>query len=347
MQTIQTPVTIDALDLDGATYNRYISESEPSPSPSPRPITTTDLFFPSKIAQFRSEYHLKDRLKDPRTSESVSQNINETIPSFSPNRSLSKVLSDQTFDTIDRTITPARRFSSSDIDQQSIQLFDMQQRQLIEQQKKRRIYNFNHTLFSNIYKRTHRASSTDSHLFVNPLPNRERQTRQRNQSMKEPEITDEHTTSDRVYSRALEKSTIPPINRNTLSIPDENRAIPNSTASRQRLSSSGTTSDSTHIPKLTAETNNRIKKLSFLSARRRMSYYPGGPTNISSDEQEQKRKRDVIWPLKRSYSFDTPFHREAIEALNKGLFSENKNFDFFTSSFTRLYRTGLFFHRAL
>jgi hypothetical protein len=62
-----------------------------------------------------------------------------------------------------------------------------------------------------------------------------------------------------------------------------------------------------------------VKKLSFLSARRRASYYPTDTTNVLSDDQ--KKKRDVIWPLKRSYSFDTPFHRETIEALNKGMFS--------------------------
>lgn len=214
---------------------------------------------------------------------------------------------------------------------------DMQQRQLIEQQKKRRIYYFNHTLFSNIYKRTHRSSSTDSHLFVNPLTNRERNTRRRNQSARETDVNDEHTTSDRVYSRALEKNTEnsdsqqqQPNYRTMLSIPAEGgtRRISNGggASSRQRLSSGGNTSDSQNennqpqpqkMTKLNAESNNRAKKLSFLSARRRASYFPTGASNILSDDQ--KKKRDVIWPLKRSYSFDTPFHRETIDALNKGM----------------------------
>lgn len=236
---------------------------------------------------------------------------------------------------MDRTITPTRRYSSSDIDQQSINLIDIQQKHLIEQQKKRRIYNFNHTLFSNIYKRSHRLSSTDSHLFINPLQNnRERNTRRRIQSVKESDITDEHTTSDRVYSRALEKNILDIIQqqhrayRPTLSVPDGAgiRRTSAGTSSRQRLSSSGYTSDSQvennrqqqKMVKLNVEPTSRAKKLSFLSARRRTSYYPAGTSNILSDEQ--KRKRDVIWPLKRSYSFDTPFHRETIDALNKGMF---------------------------
>jgi hypothetical protein len=195
---------------------------------------------------------------------------------------------------------------------------EMQQRQLIEQQKKHRIYHFNHTLFSNIYKRTHRSSSTDSHVFVNPL---QRYTRRRHQSVKESEITDEHTTSDSVYSRALEKTTLNPPYRTALSVP---AGVEGNRPSRQRLSSGGNTSDcqvennssSQKMTKMNGESNNRSKKISFLAARRRTSYYPTGTSHLLSDEQ--KRKRDVIWPLKRSYSFDTPFHRERIEALNKG-----------------------------
>jgi len=212
---------------------------------------------------------------------------------------------------------------------------EMQQRQLIEQQKKRRIYNFNHTLFSNIYKRTHRSSSTDSHVLINPLQNRERHARHRHQSIKEPDITDEHTTSDRVYSRALEKNTLNLeqqnriLYRTTLSAPDGGgiRQTSGGTASRLRLSSGGNTSDSQvetsqpaqqqKMTKFNVESNNRSKKISFLSTRRRTSYHPAETSNVLSDEQ--KKKRDVIWPLKRSYSFDTPFHREAIEALNKGI----------------------------
>ena len=299
--------------------------TEPTPSPSPRPITTTDLFFPPKNVQFHSEYNLRDHIKNPQPSESIPQNINDT-----PHRSLSKVLSDQTFDTMDRTITPSRRYSSSDIDQQSIHLMDSQQKQLIEQQKKRRIYNFNHTLFSNIYKRTQRLSSTDSHVIINPAQTRERShTRQRNQSIKQPGITpDEPTTSDRVYSRALENNTLnlEQQYRTALSIPD---GVPRRPSSRQRLSSSGYTSDSQvennhnhhqqqKSTKLNVEPTTRVKKLSFLSARRRASYYPAETSNVLTDDQ--KRKRDVIWPLKRSYSFDTPFHRETIEALNKGMY---------------------------
>jgi hypothetical protein len=259
------------------------------------------------------------------------QNMNDNPNPLTPHRSLSKVLSDQTFDAIDRTITPSRRYSSSDIDQQSIHLMDSQQKQLIEQQKKRRIYNFNHTLFSNIYKRTQRLSSTDSHVIINPAQTRERSnTRPRNQIFKQPDITpDEPTTSDRVYSRALEKNTLNPEQqyRTVLSVPDGgHRRI----SSRQRLSSSGYTSDSQvennhnhhqqhqKTTKLNVEPPTRVKKLSFLSARRRASYYPSETSNVLTDDQ--KRKRDVIWPLKRSYSFDTPFHREAIEALNKGMY---------------------------
>ena len=205
---------------------------------------------------------------------------------------------------------------------------DVQQRHLIEQQKKRRIYYFNHTLFSNIYKRTQRQSSTESHLYNNPLHNRERQSRraQQHQEVIEPEIADEHTTSDRVYSRALEKTTLNPTYRTAFSVPDGNdyRRISANGASRQRLSSSGNATDTQgeNHPlgqkgtKSNAESNNRPKRISFLAARRRASYFPTGTSNNLSDEQ--KRKRDVIWPLKRSYSFDTPFHRETIEALNKG-----------------------------
>lgn len=269
------------------------------------------MFFPSKIAQFRSEYQLKDHLKQPPPSESIPHiTIDNSNPILSPHRSLSKVLSDQTFDTIDRTNTSTRRYSSSDIDQQSLHLYDSQQQQLIDQQKKRRIYNFNHTLFSNIYKRTHRSSSIDS------MQTRERNTRRRNQSPRESEIVNEPTTSDSVYSRALEKNTTNTTSyRKTLSVPDENHA------SRPRLSSSGYTSDSA-----TNEPSNRPKKLSFLPSRRRASYYQSGTANNLTDEQ--KRKQNVIWPLKRSYSFDTPFHRETIEALNKG-----KLFDLDLSNF--------------
>jgi hypothetical protein len=333
-QIIQSPVSIEALDLDCATYDRFIDAtnhiertSESTPSPSPHPITTTDMFCSPKIAQFRSECNLKDRLKNIQPFDSISHNINENQPN-----SLSKVLSEQPFDTIDRTITPARRYSSSDIDQQSVDLFDMQQRQLIEQQKKRRIYNFNHTLFSNIYKRTHRLSSTDSHIFANSLQNRERNTRGRNQNVqRESDITDEHTTSDRVYSRALEKNTLnfgqQPQYRTTLSVPDGGRPRQisgsggDSASSRQRISSDSQVENGQQqkMTKLNVESNTRPKRVSFLSSRRRASYYPGDTSNISSDEQ--KKKRDVIWPLKRSYSFDTPFHRETIEALNKGTFS--------------------------
>ena len=233
-------------------------------------------------------------------------------------------------------MSQTRRFSSSDIDQQSVHSTEAQQRRLIEQQKKRRIYNFNHTLFSNIYKRTHRSSSTDSHIFINPAQNHERQARRRNQSVKDSDMIHEHTTSDTVYSRALEKSTNPTesqqailhphphVYRATLSVPDaDNRRTLTGASSRQRLSSSGTTIDSqpengqSKATKLNVESNNPLKKLSFLTARRRASYYPAEASNGLSDEQ--KKKRDVIWPLKRSYSFDTPFHRETIEALNKGM----------------------------
>jgi hypothetical protein len=202
----------------------------------------------------------------------------------------------------------------------------MQQRQLIEQQKRRRIYNFNHTLFSNIYKRAHRLSSTDSHIFPNQS---QRHTRHRTPSVKESDITDEHTTSDRVYSRALETTAHNLPYRTTLSAPD---GVEGQQPSRQRLSSGGNTSDcqmennssTQKMTKMNVESNNRPKKVSFLTARRRASYYPAGTSNILSDEQ--KRKRDVIWPLKRSYSFDTPFHREAIDALNKGKLKKHKLF---------------------
>lgn len=204
---------------------------------------------------------------------------------------------------------------------------DVQQRQLIEQQKKRRIYHFNHTLFSNIYKRTQRLSSTESHLYNNPLHNRERHSRrQHHQDTIEPDIADEHTTSDRVYSRALENTTLNPTYRTAFSVPagDEHRRISVNVSSRQRLPSTSNTSDiqgeshplAQKNNKSNAESNNRLKRISFLAARRRASYFPTGTSNNLSDEQ--KRKRDVIWPLKRSYSFDTPFHRETIEALNKG-----------------------------
>jgi hypothetical protein len=264
----------------------------------------------------------------------LSHDLNDTPIQLTPKRSVSKVLSDQTFDAIDRPITPPRRFSSSDIDQQSVHLIDMQNRQLIEQQKKRRIYHFNHTLFTNIYKRTHRTSSTDSHIYKNPVPTRERSnTRRRNHSVKEADPTNEHTTSDSVYIRALEKTIANPPEENrtyrtTLSVPDGGgiRRISAGVSTHPRLSESGNTSDfqveNGHAPqktlKFNVEANNRPKKLSFLSARRRASYYPAVATNILSEDQ--KRKRDVIWPLKRSYSFDTPFHREAIDALNKGMF---------------------------
>ncbi|CAF4362888.1 unnamed protein product, partial [Rotaria sp. Silwood2] len=343
-QITQPPVSIDALDLDSATCNRFIDANdhnepttEGTPSPSPRPITTTDLFFPTKLAQFRSEYHLRDYLKEPHSSDSISHNINDNSVSLSSNRSMSKTLNDQTCDTIDRAINPTRRYSSSDIDQQSVHLMDMQHRQLIEQQKKHRIYHFNHTLFSNIYKRTHRLSSADSQTYLNMIQNRERHTRRQDQSVRESDINDQHTTSDSVYSRALEKYILNHeqeeneegqqqrrLYRTILSVPDGGtRRRATSTSSRQRLSSCGNASDSQtetkqqKMAKLNAESNNRAKKLSSLLARRRASYYPDDRPNVLSDDQ--KKKRDVIWPLKRSYSFDTPFHRETIEALNKGM----------------------------
>ncbi|CAF3487376.1 unnamed protein product [Rotaria sordida] len=349
-QMIQSPVSIDALDLDGATCNRFINANDHieqttdrTPSPSSRPITTTtDAFFPSKIAQFRSEYHLKDHLKEPHSFGSISYNINDNSVSLSSNRSMSKTLNnDRTSDTIDRIINPTRRFSSSDIDQQSVHLLDtLQHRQLIEQQKKRRIYHFNHTLFSNIYKRTHRLSSADSHMYLSSIQNRERHTRRRHQSVRDSDMTDQHTTSDSVYSRALEKYILNHEAeeqeeennegqqhrryRTLLSLSDGGtRRISAAASLRHRLSSHGNTSDlqvenkqqQLKMTKLNAESNNRGKKLSFLLPRRRASYYPDDTSNVLSDEQ--KKKRDVIWPLKRSYSFDTPFHRETIDALNK------------------------------
>ena len=163
------------------------------------------------------------------------------------------------------------------------------------------------------------------------MQNRERHARRRNLSMKETEPNDEHTTSDRVYSRALERTTLNPPEvsthnyRTALSVPDASvRRTSAGTQPKLRLSESGHVSDSQaengHVPeksnKPTVEPSTRPKKLSFLSARRRASYFPSGPSVPLSDDQ--KRKRDVIWPLKRSYSFDTPFHRETIEAMNKG-----------------------------
>ena len=325
------------MDLDGATCHRFFhgkERMEPirelTPSPSPRPITTSDRFFSSRIAQFRSEYHLKDLLKESHPFESVTH-IDDSPVHLTPRRSISKLVGDQTMETLDRTATPTRRYSSSDIDTQSIHLNDIQNRQLIEQQKKRRIYNFNHTLFSNIYRRTHRSSSTDSPLAAN----RERQARHRHQSIPESEINDEHiTTSDRAYSRALEKTILNPPKeshpyRTVLSVPEGALRRTSSIVdpSRQRSFESAITSDISienghrhsdqqKLTKINIDGNPRAKKLSFLSARRRASYYPSETSNILSDDQ--KRKRDVIWPLKRSYSFDTPFHREAIDALNKG-----------------------------
>ena len=330
---MSVPVSIDALDLDGSTCNRFLhanDQQQPTndrtPSPSPRPITTSDLFFPSKIAQFRSEYQLKDRLKEPQPFESIPHQINEYNPnSLTPNRSLSKILTDQTLEPIDRTATPTRRYSSSDIDQQSMHLAEFNTH-LIEQQKKRRIYYFNHTLFSTIYKRTQRLSSAESHLYHNPLNNRERHSRHRRQDVIESDVADEPTTSDSVYIRALEKTTLNPTYRSAFSAPDggENRRISTNISSHSKLSNSGNVSDTPgenhplaqKPSKSNGESNNRSKRISFLAARRRASYFPTGTSNILSEEQ--KRKRDVVWPLKRSYSFDTPFHRETIEALNKG-----------------------------
>lgn len=318
--------------MNGSTTIEPIEE--PTPSPSPRPITTTDRFYPSRIAQFHSEYQLKDHLKESHLSQNAVRIVDNPVQ-FSPKRSLSKVLSDQNLETSDRTVTPSRRYSSSDIDLQSVHLIDMQNRQLIDQQKKRRIYHFNHTLFSNIYKRTHRSSSTDSYLCQNAIQIREWPTRRRNQSVREPEMAEEPTTSDRVYSRALEKTTLIPSGeqnhnyRTAMSVPDGvlRRTSTNGTH-RSRLSESGENAsdscaenghsypDQYKMTKINIDGNPRAKKLSFLSARRRASYYPAPNSNGLSDDQ--KRKRDVIWPLKRSYSFDTPFHRETIDALNKG-----------------------------
>ena len=306
--------------------NPIESIDETTPTPSPRPVTTTsDRFFPSKIAQFRSEYQLKDHLKAPLPCESVTQIIDHSLQQL-PKRSVSKVLSDQSFDHVDRSETPARRYSSSDIDYQSVQLVDNQTRGLIEQQKKRRTYNFNHTLFSSIYKRTHRSSSIDSHLSPptqTTTNHRERSSssRRRHLSAKESEVIDDvNTTSDRVYSRALEKTTLnPPAPSNShyrtaLSVPDGGTTTDSLIENRQSFS----------------EATSRTRKLAFLSARRRASYVPHETSNGLIDES--KRKRDVSWALKRSYSFDTPFHRETIEALNKGesLSSINKRHSFST-----------------
>jgi hypothetical protein len=306
---------------------------ERTPSPSPRSITTSDRFFPSKIPQFRSEYQLKDHLKESHPFESVMHIIDNSMQ-ITPKHSLVKVLSDQTLDTSDRTVTSTRRYSSSDIDLQSIHAVEFHDRHSIEQQKKRRVYNFNHTLFSNIYKRAHRSSSIDSHLCQSTIQNRERQTRHRHQSFKESDMTDEPTTSDCAYSRALEKTTLIPatqsngVYRAVLTVPDDTRVRTlTNLSSRQHLSDSETTADpivenghayaeQQKSSKINVDGNSRTKRLPFLSTRRRTSYYPMDVSTILSDDQ--KRKRDVIWPLKRSYSFDTPFHRETIEALNKG-----------------------------
>lgn len=354
-QIIQAPISIDALDLDGPTCRRFLdgnshieSVQEASPSPSPRPITTSDRFFPSKIAQFRSEYQLKDHLKEPVPFESVTQ-IMDHSASITPKRSISKVLSDQTIsDGPDRNGTLVRRYSSSDIDYQSNHLMDTQTRHLLEQQKKRRIYNFNHTLFSNIYKRTHRSSSIDSHLCPAPVPStttttiagnhRERPSRHRHHSARESDLNDDiNTTSDRVYSQALEKTTLQPPSqlnpsyRTALSVPDGGGVgrVSLNLPIRLRSSDSGTTSESlienghsfseSHSSKgtkLNGDGTSRTRKLPFLSVRRRASYFPSGTSNGSVDDS--KRKPEGIQPLKRSYSYDTPFHRDAIEALNKG-----------------------------
>lgn len=318
-----------------------------NPSPSPRPMTTTDLFFPSKIAQSRSEYQLKDHLKEPQSHGSVANNINDNT--ISPKHSISKVLnSEQALDAIDRTINPSRRYSSSDIDQQSVHLLDTQQRQLIEQQKKRRTYYFNHTLFSNIYKRTQRLSSADSHTLLDTTPSRDRHARRRHQSVRDSDMIDQPTTSDSVYSRALAKNTMKlddedmkPLHpngvyRTALSVPDGRlRRTSAHGSSRQRLPSGSTLSESQNdskpsqlppppppqqqkVTKLNVESNNRGKKLSFLLNRRRASYYPDETSNVSTTG-DHKKVQDIEWPLKRSYSFDTPFHRETIEALNKGM----------------------------
>ncbi|CAM4768626.1 unnamed protein product [Rotaria magnacalcarata] len=344
---IQPPVSIDALDLDSATCNRFIHSKDHTDhnkdvnsSPSIHPKTSTDLFFPSKFVQFRSEYQLKDHLKEPHSHDSMSNNLSGHPATVSPNRSLTKLPNDQTLDAIDRINNRVRRYSSSDVDQQSVHLVDTQHRRLIEQQKKRRIYHFNHTLFSNIYKRSHRLSSGDSHIFPTSTQNRERHVRRRHQSVKDSDMTDQPTTSDTVYSRALEKYTLNPEQddaqkqqqangtyRTAFSVTDGGiRGVSTQISTHHRLSSSGNTPDpqidvkqqlsqQQKSTKLNVETSNRAKKLSFLLNRRRTSYYPDENSNVLSDEP--KKKRDVQWSLKRSYSFDTPFHREAIDALNK------------------------------
>ena len=206
----------------------------------------------------------------------------------------------------------------------------MQHKQLIEHQKKRRIYNFHHTLFSNIYKRTNRLSSIDSHMFINSTQNCERHARHSNQINKELDITDQHTTSDKVYSQALEEH-IPDLeqgrNRIYQATQDgEIRLISNNASSSRRLSAGDKALDSQvenksqqqSMTRFSVVANNRTKKLPFVSVQQRISHRPAETSNILMEDQ--KKKRDVIWSLKRSFSFDTPFHRESIEALNKGMF---------------------------
>lgn len=309
-----SPVSIEALDLDDETYHRHLLKNDEKFTIQ-EPISISSQVKKKKMGHCCSEYHLKDQLKEAPMFDSVTEFIDNSNSFTTPKSNSRTVVNDNDATITEERMTPnPRRFSSSDIESPLTYRSHSQNQQLIEQQKKRRTYNINHTLFSNIYKRTNRASSTDFSI---------ERDRQRAPSFQGSDINDEHPTSDRVYIRALEKTALTPLSTGasnhvpflpTYSLPDGDRKFLNS-SSRQRNQENIHNGD-IQLENGHVDSNNRTKKISFLPNRRRASYFPTATTNLLSDEQ--KRKRDVIWPLKRSYSFDTPFHRETIEAMNKG-----------------------------
>ncbi|CAF0918739.1 unnamed protein product [Didymodactylos carnosus] len=338
---VKSVIPLEALDLDRGRMPLYQPYRPPSmidddhiphiddDDERPTPTTVEKEFKPNKV-QFHSEYCLKDRLKDLVPSSEV--------PPFvpTPKRSLSKVLSDQTFENSPK-LSPNRRFSSGDISIEENNNTNDQTDHQQEQKQKRRIYNYNHHLFSNIYKRTHRLSSSEQrHNYHQRLA----------ESLTDdddPSNRSNAQTSDSAYVRALEQyhnhtvdaslSTLEsmqtiasltdpdyrrPSYNTTLSVPSGKFTLSYQKRHSENLIPSNTSAvaQNLHADNVSSHNQNRQplreKKLSLLSPRRRSHF-----VQAATLSDEQKRKRDVIWPLKRSFSFDNTFQRDTIEELNK------------------------------
>ncbi|CAF0875208.1 unnamed protein product, partial [Didymodactylos carnosus] len=344
----QLPVSLEALDLECGTTSLHRSSpplatidddhiphiDDDDGDERPTPPTLKKEFIPNGV-HYRSKSCMEDRSKNRELTPIVHM----------PRRSITKILSDQTFENSQTTneLSSNRRFSSSDITIDEHDKMNGRIELYKEQKQKRRNYIYNHNLFSNIYKRTHRLSSAE---------HRQNYHQRLAESIiddNDPSNPFDTQTSDSAYVRALEQhhttdvsslalgsmQTITslvdhdqqnPLRNVTLSVPTETFGLPYQKHNSDNAISSNTltVAQNLNVDNISSHNQNRRppreKKLSFLLPRRRSHF-----VQTATLADEQKRKRDVIWPLKRSYSFDNTFQRNRIDELNKGIYLSRDN----------------------